>query len=986
MTLNSLFISYRRSDSEKIAKRIYEWLSLYFDEESIFIDEQSIQSGARFPDVIMRTLKKSSVVLVVVGKSWLTVKDDYGKRRLDNQEDWVRIEVREALLREDILLIPLLVDGAVMPSEAELPNELKELSNRHGHEVRRERRGFKSDIVDLIEIIEQRFEEEPRLSQEIAYSQKSHLAIVSASPTAHEEPLILIDPEIAVQWDFSPEDINVYEGIKLSAMDETRIKLCQDTWPKVKFCIPSDLLLPELKFIDYAHDGIPGSLIQQSLAQPLAFAGEHITPLLPISSALLAYLTPEDIVERVEIRVAGDSSNAEWVEFTLDLPLTGTQSELTEARNYRLTRTYKLKEENSISAIPVLEIWPRLTVSRWKAYYAFFFDLGAANQTFYARFPGNAETETFDDDQGGKYSLTRMEDFPSFVECLDATNQVIGLILMQKPPEIFPDEDWEVGVDFGSNFTNVHVRRNSGEATPLHFDETLLLKVTDSALDTRFPALFNYFVPDRFLPVETPLPLSNVLTTRGHDGSKGIGSRAILDGRIYNPSVRDFDPQEEWIETSLQQGKSDAGKLFIQHLILHISANAVKQGAKDIKWMLSYPSTFSKDERNQYASTWVNLLKSSSVSTGIEHQCSADIEKGSFESENQSIAKYFINKGKADWLYATCIYVDRDISHISIWQHRALLYQTSIQFAGDDWLANLLELKPSFVPKYFNREPAEWMGLRGDDFHSKLQVLLRWESKTWLRSKAQFINENDVEGLVRIMTLGISGLYYYIGMLLRMLRNKGVNTLDHIAPIYLCGGESRLLHWIDVIGEFTERSEVNLFLSRIMSKASGLEDEREGKHIGTQLSARPQDEISCGLVLNDIQLRESYFDRDVPISGEAFVFNSTYHDWERPINVINDVESLSIPHLSNLNTFLYEFHRTLRELQIEGIRPFPEYKLSTEFSDNAEIWLGTHLELNKILQDIKAKGESTRLQMPPPFILGLKALLGYLAQQWAKEE
>jgi hypothetical protein len=65
------------------------------------------------------------VLLVVIGPRWLQQHD--GASRLDDPRDWVRIEILSALNR-NILVIPILVDGATMPSETDLPDELRPLA------------------------------------------------------------------------------------------------------------------------------------------------------------------------------------------------------------------------------------------------------------------------------------------------------------------------------------------------------------------------------------------------------------------------------------------------------------------------------------------------------------------------------------------------------------------------------------------------------------------------------------------------------------------------------------------------------------------------------------------------------------------------------------------------------------------------------------------------------------------------------------------
>ena len=369
-------------------------------------------------------------------------------------------------------------------------------------------------------------------------------------------------------------------------------------------------------------------------------------------------------------------------------------------------------------------------------------------------------------------------------------------------------------------------------------------------------------------------------------------------------------------------------------------------------------------------------------STGLNHQCSMDPVKGHFKPSSLAVAQYFADYERANMIYSTCINVGGGTSDISIWQDNSLLHQCSVKFAGRDFLSNFLESNPRFISKHFDRPSNEWVGLRGGDFHIKLDVLLRWESEAWLKKKRPTLTESeDVGGLIRLMALGMGGLYYYVGLLLRVLKEQGVYTRNVATPVYLGGNGSRLLHWLDVTGCFTRYSEVSLLLSRILSRGANIQDTEQE----TRLSSQPKDEVACGLVLDATRLKGlQRYDPDLLIPGEAFLVNDMPYKWDQPMAIEDDIDSFSVPNLDSLNIFLYEFHKALRELRIEGIRPLPGYKLSTEFSDNAKLWTGTRRCLDDILIKSEIKGDPNRIQMQPPFILGLQALLQYLGKEWSE--
>ena len=121
-----IFISYRREESRWSARSLHDRLCRDFDPNQIFIDIDAIALGEDFVKAIETTVAKCDVLIAVIGINWLNSKDDHGDRRLDNPEDFVRMEIGAALKRE-IRVIPVLVDGALMPRSTDLPEDLKPL-------------------------------------------------------------------------------------------------------------------------------------------------------------------------------------------------------------------------------------------------------------------------------------------------------------------------------------------------------------------------------------------------------------------------------------------------------------------------------------------------------------------------------------------------------------------------------------------------------------------------------------------------------------------------------------------------------------------------------------------------------------------------------------------------------------------------------------------------------------------------------------------
>lgn len=129
--MSRIFISYRRDDSADVSGRIYDRLEPRYGRGNVFKDVDAIPLGADFRRVLAEEVAKCDVMLVIIGRQWVSITDDHGQRRLDNPADFVRIEV-EAALERGIPVIPLQVQNAPIPHVGDLPPTLAELPYRNG--------------------------------------------------------------------------------------------------------------------------------------------------------------------------------------------------------------------------------------------------------------------------------------------------------------------------------------------------------------------------------------------------------------------------------------------------------------------------------------------------------------------------------------------------------------------------------------------------------------------------------------------------------------------------------------------------------------------------------------------------------------------------------------------------------------------------------------------------------------------------------------
>lgn len=146
-----IFLSYRRQESSHVAGRLYDRLVDRFGTGQVFIDVDAIEPGIDFTRAIDNAVSTCQVLLAVIGRQWLTATDEWGRRRLDDPADIVRLEIETALHRK-VRVIPILVEDAAMPHWHDLPESLADLARRNAFIIRHE--SFRHDVERLVTVIE----------------------------------------------------------------------------------------------------------------------------------------------------------------------------------------------------------------------------------------------------------------------------------------------------------------------------------------------------------------------------------------------------------------------------------------------------------------------------------------------------------------------------------------------------------------------------------------------------------------------------------------------------------------------------------------------------------------------------------------------------------------------------------------------------------------------------------------------------------------
>lgn len=207
---SGIFVSYRREDTAGHAGRLFDRLVEHFGRERIFMDIDTIEPGEDFVTVIENAVGSCDILLAIIGRNWLTA-GGTGTGRLDNPNDFVRIEIAAAL-RRDIRVVPVLVQRATVPKAQDLPEDLVKLTRRNAVELTDLR--WQTDVDQLITVMERVLDKrsgqatepkhavaeirEPSKQDERRDAPASAVTAATPSPIYKNRPLMIISGVVLV--------------------------------------------------------------------------------------------------------------------------------------------------------------------------------------------------------------------------------------------------------------------------------------------------------------------------------------------------------------------------------------------------------------------------------------------------------------------------------------------------------------------------------------------------------------------------------------------------------------------------------------------------------------------------------------------------------------------------------------------------------------------------------------------------------------------
>ncbi len=794
-------------------------------------------------------------------------------------------------------------------------------------------------------------------------SDASHVRLIPSEGRSPARPLLVFERGIADQWNVPPQDVTV-EGAQTLAAARLPASKTADVWRE------ADFFTKKLFVIDQAS-AFPATLGagHQSLTMP---GGTNVvTPVLPLRPELMQHLTAEDLAERVRW-----DQTPEGFKLRLFLRLSGPDTGSDASRTVELSHLYRREDIQTLARVPTLEIWPNFRAAGWRAYYTCY-SADNVTETFTAKPSAPGAVDSSEVSPGGRAvrRYWRTETFPDAIICRAAvpntqSNQMeeqdAGLLLLAPPSGAQPrGMAYRVGVDFGATSTTI-CARTGAQSFLVNFENR---KVSVTASGDRAQAqLFDFFLPRR----ESEMPVLSFFDDFHNAPGKDL--RPFLDGHAYlletaelfDPINKDLDYDLKWSSKTDDRRKV---RSFLTQLCLQAAAELTAKGATEVGWAFSYPTAFNEEQIEGFPGIWSQVTAECAVQSGL--RLAGDNER---QTESVAAALYFVNHHHAATESGT-IFIDigGSTSDISVWQGKSPVWQTSLLLAGRGMFSNYLWHRPDFLELFdvdvsLLSEVKRRFPTDRRRHYASTDTLLRYNSERIFKQLPIHAGTDQVKSLRQHLALGVSGLFYYVGSLLRHLTEAGVYRRA-VPNVYVCGNGSRIFRWLDIDGE----ERINALYKTIFSQAAGWAEDQSFRVI---LSPEPKTEAAYGLVYES-DVEGGNPERKV-LAGESFVAEEVSAEWPAveagrsagprslPWNTVLTPEALTLKlsppgKLDRLTDLVETFNKFAKN---RGL--LPPVNLSGEDSEEVRRRLG------QSLSRYRGAEETANVLVEPVFIMALR--------------
>lgn len=736
----------------------------------------------------------------------------------------------------------------------------------------------------------------------------SDVLLAADAPLTLERPNVyLLSEETASQWKKKPSEIKIFDGLTLEYLKNALRGLAKDqelrdqapgSSDRKQYWVRHGLELADKNQIWIEEDFFTPKLGLLRSKPPGAFDagrslqgqdGNPVYAIFPIRPNLLRHLKPQSVLTAISFDQ--ERSNPKGIGVVLKIPVASERAakalssqsdaeppldgavgqamdqtaEVRKERELVVRRFYEWRETVAFDS-PVLEVWPDFKASNWARYFVLWDTAGQPASVFRCvpRAAGEAGAAKTDGpfEESAERKIWRLTNVPEYFSCSSAAGEQVGVLLVKYKEYFDPsrkdaEASWTVGVDFGTSSTQLYYKPKDGKPTVLPF-ETGSLAVTETAL--RLPTIYRRFIPP---PPGLVSPFLSFFRRRPGQGATGTDLEAVRDGHIFFFAERLNQEQllgegggpGSNVRTNLKWGEGEeqtCALAFVKQVMLQAAAEAFRKGASVPEWRYAVPTAFTQIDDDRIKGYWKNAATWLATAP-----ISLDADPKQY-TETAAAAAFFkslpahLNEFKAV-LGHGAIFIDigGGTSDISIWQDNEIFYHASVRLAGQDILLRPLFRLRHTLREFLPKDLKDHVGIGEQGlFVAFLEAYLRGHGDE-LRSQLEK-NRSAARKLLQTLALGLCGLFYYTGVLLKhsieKIEKPKPYDRNNIPDVRVAGSGSKLLDWLSIC--FSRDASEDVLFRRMMLHAAGINPDRNG-HL--KISPLQKHEVAWGLVADDIK-------------------------------------------------------------------------------------------------------------------------------------
>lgn len=805
----------------------------------------------------------------------------------------------------------------------------------------------------------------------------SHIEIIGRGK---QTGLLLCDYEsLGSQWK-NPEKTILYNTITLNSIpynDRSPDQFISVKISPFKKKVFADNIFADNLFFVLGENKFPGSVIIPG-AENLRFkSNSKLTPIIPLKEQILDCYSSEELGQRTRFRQLSDDE----IEVSLRATLSGDQSGYKELY---LTKKYKGPTIKIIDNVPVVEVWPNIEDEDglWKLYYAYIYGDFASHKIFNA-IPYIYGEKAKKKELSAKAAIYTSSLMPEAFICsapiveeigghASFINKDAGVIFLTPPNKYSRKRQIDIGIDFGTSNSQVYISSRPGSLSPIKFENRLKHVTEPGVLRSQ---LFEEFFPEK----QIVPPFRSLFKINTKYTSDKTEIKPVEEGIIYYPNIQKLEEITSSLLSYLKWGQDKltqaAAIAFLSQIYIQCAAEANAQEAKSINWKAAFPTAFSKEQEEAITNAWGRIV------TGLKDHIGYS-DGFVFESESHAAAKYFADIHKATIAYkgAVCIDIGGGTSDVAVWygEDNQLVNQVSLLFAGRHMLFDMVDNNYSrlsvlleYVNKAyelntnFNQEKSKEI-----DFYTWLESFIKLNGNDIIDKLPTFaITDKRLKDIVNIIEFGLSGLFYYIGLMLKVLGPTQEKILADIPDFFIGGNGSNLLKW-NIGGIFNSECQSHQKYTDVIKQSSRLVD--SGFRI--ELSNSPKNEVAYGLVSNYQLTYPKVKTRSAQgvISGENIIIDEQMFPWNENIDSIKFTKIIKFDEkpLENIFSFLDMYEEKWK-------LPLNERSKKRKIEDIKKEMVA---KVKQRLTDKRLTGEKKpedKIQVEPIFIIALKCFLKY---------